>query len=302
MTISIRGNRLSILTNDIEDKQYQIENMNTQIDISPRKKQLKEEYERLQLEYAALVAERDELENSEGPRLTALYMEAVGQLQYEVLVLRYEIALLKQKRDLLQAYKNRGEKADLNYVDEQVEATAKTYNENIQWEEEKIKQAKAYIEEQKEKEKKNQEDEKRELRDLYRKLVHRLHPDLHPEQTEWEKELFLNVQDAYEKGDLERLRELAQLLEAGMPTDAVENETTEEWEERVNQLKEEIKKIREEIARILQEFPFTYRERLNDREWISQTQDMLRKEIAELENEKTRLEKIVCVMEKGGKR
>ena len=64
MTISIRGNRLSILTNDI-DKQYQIENMNTQIDISPRKKQLKEEYERLQLEYADLVAERDELENSE---------------------------------------------------------------------------------------------------------------------------------------------------------------------------------------------------------------------------------------------
>lgn len=301
MTISIRGNRLSILTNDI-DKQYQIENMNAQIDISPRKKQLKEEYERLQLEYAALVAERDELENSEGPRLTALYMEAVGQLQYEVLVLRYEIALLKQKRDLLQAYKNRGEKADLNYVDEQVEATAKTYNENIQREEEKIKQAKAYIEEQKEEEKKNQENEKRELRDLYRKLVHRLHPDLHPEQTEWEKELFLKVQDAYEKGDLEKLRELAQQLEAGMPADAVNNETTEEWEERVNQLKEEIAKIREEIEKILQEFPFTYRERLNNPEWIAQTQDMLRKEISELEKEKIRLEKIVNIMEKGGKR
>ena len=276
--------------------------MNSAIDISPRKKLLKEEYERLQLESAALVAERDELENSEGPRLTALYMEAVGQLQYEVLVLQYEIALLKQKRDLLQAYKNRGEKADLNYVDEQVEATAKTYNENIQREEEKIKQAKAYIEEQKEEEKKNQEDEKRELRDLYRKLVHRLHPDLHPEQTEWEKELFLKVQDAYEKGDLEKLRELAQQLEAGMPADAVDNETTEDWEERVNQLKEEIAKIREEIARILQEFPFTYRERLNDPEWIVQTQDMLRKEIAELEKEKTRLEKIVSIMEKGGKR
>jgi hypothetical protein len=272
--------------------------MNNAIDISPRKKQLKEEYERLQLEYAALVAERDELENSEGPRLTALYMEAVGQLQYEVLVLQYEIALLKQKRDLLQAYKNRGEKADLNYVDEQVEATAKTYNENIQREEEKIKQAKAYIEEQKEEEKKNQENEKRELRDLYRKLVHRLHPDLHPEQTEWEKELFLKVQDAYEKGDLERLRELAKQLEAGMPADAVDNETTEEWEERVNQLKNEITKIREEIARILQEFPFTYRERLNNPEWISQTQNMLRQEIAELKKEKTRLEKIVSIMEK----
>lgn len=276
--------------------------MNSAIDISPRKKQLKEEYERLQLEYAALVAERDELENSEEPRLIALFMEAVGQLQYEVLVLQYEIALLKQKRDLLQAYKNRGEKADLNYVDEQVEATAKTYNENIQREEEKIKQAKAYIEEQKEEEKKNQEDDKHELRNLYRKLVHRLHPDLHPEQTEWEKELFLIVQDAYEKGDLERLRELAQQLEAGMPADAVDNETTEEWEERVKQLKEEIVKIREELEKILQKFPFTYRERLNNPEWIAQTQDVLRKEIAELEKEKARLEKIVGIMEKGGKR
>jgi len=95
--------------------------MNKAIDISPRKKQLKEEYERLQQEYAVLVAERDEMQNSEGPRLTALYMEAVGQLQYEILVLQYEIALLKQKRDLLQAYKNRREKPDMEKVEEQVQ-------------------------------------------------------------------------------------------------------------------------------------------------------------------------------------
>ena len=276
--------------------------MNRAIDISPRKKQLKEEYERLQKEYADLVAERDEMQNSESPRLTALYMEAVGQLQYEILVLQYEIALLKQKRDLLQAYKNRREKPDMEKVEEQVEQTANTYNERIYQEEEKIKQAKEYIKKKQEEEKREQEDLKRELRDLYRKLVHRLHPDLHSEQTEWEKDLFLKVQDAYEKDDLERLRELARQLEAGMPADVVDNETTEEWEERVNQLKEDITKIREEITKILQEFPFTYRERLNDPEWIAQTQDMLRKEISELEKEKARLEQIVRIMEKGGRK
>ena len=276
--------------------------INNTLDISPRKKQLKEEYERLQQVYAALVAERDEMQNSEGPRLTALYMEAVGQLQYEILVLQYEIALLKQKRDLLQAYKNRREKPDMGKVEEQVEQTAKTYNERIYQEEEKIKQAKEYIKEQQEEEQKGQEDSKRELRDLYRKLVHRLHPDLHPEQTEWERELFLKVQDAYEKGDLDRLRELAEQLEAGMPTDAVENDTTEEWEERINRLKEEITKIREEIADMLKQFPFTYRNKLNDQEWIDETQAMLRKEIENLEKEKARLEQIVSIMEKGGKR
>ena len=276
--------------------------MNRAIDISPRKKQLKEEYERLQQEYASLVAERDEMQNSEGPRLTALYMEAVGQLQYEILVLQYDIALLKQKRDLLQAYKNRREKPDMEKVEEQVEQTAKTYNERIYQEEEKIKQAKEFIKEQQEEEKKEQEDSKRELRDLYRKLVHRLHPDLHPEQTEWEKELFLKVQDAYEKGDLDRLRELAEQLEAGMPNETVDNETTEEWEERVNRLKDEIAKIREEIADMLAQFPFTYRDKLKNQKWIDETQTMLRKEIENLVNEKERLEKIVSIMEKGGKR
>lgn len=272
------------------------------IDISPRKKQLKEEYERLQQENALLVAERDEMQNSEGPRLTALYMEAVGQLQYEILVLQYEIALLKQKRDLLQAYKNRREKPNKEKVEEQVEQTAKTYNERIYQEEEKIKQAKEYIKEQQEEEKREQEDSKRELRDLYRRLVHRLHPDLHPEQTEWEKELFLKVQDAYEKEDLDRLRELEEQLEAGMPTEAVDNDTTEEWEERVNRLKEEIAKMREEIADILGQFPFTYRNNLNDQEWIAKTQTMLQLEIENLAREKARLEQIVGIMEKGGRR
>ena len=140
------------------------------------------------------------------------------------------------------------------------------------------------------------------MRDLYRKLVHRLHPDLHPEQTDWERELFLKVQDAYEKGDLDRLRELAEQLEAGMPTEAVDNDTTEEWEERVNRLKEEIAKIREEIADILGQFPFTYRDKLNDQEWIAETQAMLRKEIENLEKEKSRLEQVVSIMEKGGRR
>ena len=101
---------------------------------------------------------------------------------------------------------------------------------------------------------------------------------------------------------MDRLRELAEQLEAGMPTEAVDNDTTEEWEERVNRLKEEIAKIREEIADMLAQFPFAYRDKLNNQEWIDETQAMLRKEIENLEKEKVRLEQIVSIMEKGGKR
>lgn len=56
--------------------------MDSQIDISPRKQQLKEEYERLQKEYSDFVAKRDDLLFYEVPRLEAVYMDTIGQLQY----------------------------------------------------------------------------------------------------------------------------------------------------------------------------------------------------------------------------
>ena len=83
--------------------------MNTQIDISPRLKQLKEEYERLQQTYSELITKRDDLTEHEIPRLEALYMDAIGQLLYEELYLH----LLKSERDLLQSYINRGEVPDI---------------------------------------------------------------------------------------------------------------------------------------------------------------------------------------------
>lgn len=270
--------------------------MTNQIDISPRKQQLKEEYERLQQLYSELITKRDDLLQHEIPRLEALYMDAIGQLQYEELCLQYDIALLKFERDLLQSYINRGEEPDVKVVAQKVDETAETFNQNIHQEEEKIKKAKAYIEEHKEENSKQKEAEKIELKQIYKRLVHRLHPDLHPEQTEWERELFLKVQEAYRNEDLERLRQLEAELNAGVPFTSVESDTIEDWEERVKKLKEQIAAIEDEITRIEHEFPFTYRDKLNDQEWIAAQKEEIRVRIERLQEEKERLEKIVEVL------
>lgn len=270
--------------------------MDYQIDISPRKAQLKEEYERLQKEYSELVAKRDDMLYQEAPRLEAIYMESIGQLQYEILQLEYDIALLKLERDLMQSFVNRGEKPVMDTVEEQVREQAKAYNENLHQEEEKIKQAKAYIEQQREEENKQKDAEKIELKQLYKRLVHRLHPDLHPEQTEWERKLFLKVQEAYANEDLERLRQLEAELDAGMPFTSVESDTIDEWEARVEKLKAQIAAIRQEIEELEHQFPFTYRDKLNSQEWIAAKQEELRVRIEMLQKEKERLEKIVNKM------
>ena len=53
------------------------------------------------------------------------------------------------------------------------------------------------------------EEESKEMRDLYRLLVKQLHPDLHPDQSDREAALFLQVQAAYKICDLYKLREIA---------------------------------------------------------------------------------------------
>ena len=283
--------------------------MNTQIDISPRKQQLKEEYMRLQQLYTELIAKRDELLLREGPLLEAVYMEAIGQMQYEMICLQYDISLLKLERELLQAYINRGEKPDRKVVDEKVNETAQTLNENIHHEEEKIKESKEYreqhsqeykefTEQNTEESNKERVDEKAELKKLYKRLVHRLHPDLHPDQSEWERELFLKVQEAYIEGNLERLKELEAELDAGIPSGSVDNESIEDWEERVKKLKDQIEIIKHEIEEIENNFPFTYLDKLNDQDWISARQKDIQAIIEQLKAEKERLEKIVEILRK----
>lgn len=269
-----------------------------QIDISPRKQRLKEEYERLQQEYSELIAKRDDLLQHERPLLEALYMTTIGQYLYEELCLQYDIALLKYERDLYQSYENKGEEPNYEEVTEKVEQTAQTFNENLKKEEEKRKQAKNFIEEHNAEQNKQKEAETIELKAIYKRLVHSLHPDLHPEQTEWERELFLKVQEAYREEDLEILRQIEDDLKAGIPSEDMENETIEEWEQRVQNLKDLISAIKEEITTIENDFPFTYRTHLYDQEWVSEKQEELQVRIELLQKEKERLEKIVDFLRK----
>ena len=290
--------RLAELMRKTDDQTSQV-TTERQIDISPRKRQLQEEYERLQQEYSEYVGRREDMLNDEKPRLEAMYMESIGQLLYEELSLQYDIALLKQKRDYLQAYANRGEKPDEEAVEEQVKEAAQTYNDNLRQEEERIKEARAFLESHTEKDSQQQLKDYMDMKRLYRKMVHRLHPDLHPEQTEWERELFLKVQKAYDEEDLEQLRQLEQELDAGMPSTSIENDTIEEWEERVAKLKEQISAVKEEIKQMENGFPFTYRQKLYDMEWISAQKEEIRVRIEILEKERDRLQKIVDILLKG---
>ena len=114
--------------------------------------------------------------------------------------------------------------------------------------------------------------------------------------------MFLKVQQAYEDRDLERLRALEHELDAGIPSASVDNETIEEWEERVAKLKELIEVVKKEIEQLENSFPFTYRQKLYDMEWIATQREEIKVRIEKLKKERDWLQQLVDLLSKEGKR
>ena len=267
-------------------------NMETSIQLSTYSEDLRREYQRLRRQYADLVAKFDHLYLFEKPYLEALYLQAVGNLIYDVLQLTVEIAELQYRRQLLQAYINRDETPDLSAINLEIDIKMEEYNEMLHEEEERIKSAKAYLEA-----KALPDEEAEELKRLYRLLVKRLHPDTHPNQSEREKDLFLQVQTAYRLCDLQKLREITLLLD-GKDIDYEQIQSSGlDMETLVNQMKERVALMEQKILALESDFPFTYRDKLNDPVWVENEKQRLNKQIDELTEERDRLQRIVEVME-----
>lgn len=262
------------------------------IDISPERRKLQQQYNRLKKLFSELTEKRDAMDQYEGPKLCSVYLELIGQLEYERLALQVEVKTLQMRRDLLQAFINRDERPDLNAIEEKVKQAVAEYNRILAQEAERLQMAREIL---------NapplSEEESKEMRDLYRLLVKQLHPDLHPDQSDREAALFLQVQAAYKICDLYKLREIALLLDSKSIGEDNFESSYDELKRQVALLQEKVDNLKGKINVMNSSFPFMYRDKLFDEDWVKERQDAVKDEIEEFKSIKTRLQGIVDVME-----
>ena len=111
------------------------------------------------------------------------------------------------------------------------------------------------------------EDPIHELKRLYRQIVKRLHPDVHPNPTEREKDLLDRANKAYKAGDLEEMRKIWEEL-SGTEQSEESFEDTEEGRAQLRELIEKLCKrcaeLEKEIRQIKTSFPYTIKALLDD--------------------------------------
>lgn len=226
---------------------------------------------------AELLLEIDDIVLQVNPQIEAEYATKIGYLESELL--KWQIAARRARRrySLAQARANSGTPFAADEFEAQLD------EELAEWDALLARSVEAFLAaaERMAGSKPLSPSESRELKRLHRELIKRLHPDLHPGQSDEATRFFMVAQAAYESGDLEMLRAIDVATEgmgeeaeaAGLEGDeaAAELELVLAHERVVAQQLEELKRSN----------PYALREKLADGAWVVRRTSGLKRQIEE---------------------
>ena len=85
-------------------------------DITPESRMLRLEYDELKKKFTDLMLTFEDMKQHLGPKISALYLNLLGNKKYEILNLQVEIKTLEMRKQLLQSYINRDQTPDLKTI------------------------------------------------------------------------------------------------------------------------------------------------------------------------------------------
>ncbi len=250
------------------------------IDLTPEHKILHMQYDILKKEFTELFAQKNDMLTQEEQVLIALYLTVIGQKQHQKYCLSVEIKMMTQRISLYQAYFNRNEYPDIALIEKKMENQFAEFQKKIADEAKRIAIAKEFL-----KEGFLSEGDVKKLKDVYRQIVKRLHPDINPNVTEAEKDLFVKAQSAYDLCDLITLNAILLSLDSLAP--GTDMEPTD-LKAKVDALQKHVSKLKTQIDNLEKQFPFTFREKLADESWVETERAQLDTDIEALNIEKNK--------------
>ncbi len=242
--------------------------------------------EQLRLEFLDLFTLHKEMVENEFYILNSLYIQKLGYLQMELFKVQAEAARLKTKLNLIQAAINRSEQPDLRQIEQQVEQKMKIHYEKIAEQAKALEASKSVLTNL------LSEEDSLNLRETFRVLCKRPHPDLNPNQGEQEKDLFVKVKAAYDLKDIKGLQTILLYLDDSQKEDLTKL-TQSERERRIKVLEDNIAALKEKIEKLRQSFPFNIEKQITDEEYILRKQAEIREQCRVAQEEADHYQKLI---------
>lgn len=245
----------------------------------PAAASLRAENALLREELTKLITDRDYLTTTMLPTIEAEYNLKIGGLEYEAYALDCRVRRARRQLELANSYLNRNAAIPFETIECQLDDEFKSWQAKIEEMRRDLEAAQAF-----ELTPCLSASDTRELQTIYRRLAKRLHPDLNPCQTTRERNLWLQVADAYRDAALEELRTLNLLIgdESREETcDDANSSVLDALRQRRDELRAHIDRALAQLAHIKSNAPFTLQEKLNDATWLAARAAELRQQIAQ---------------------
>lgn len=228
--------------------------------------ELSKELEKARKEFLELFTRHKEMVDEEAVVLASLYYQKLGQFRYALLTKQTEASRLKMKMHLIQAAINRDEIPDLVGIEQELNSKLEHYYAEIVAEAANIEMAQKVLASL------IPVEEAAKLKELFRLLCKKLHPDLNPNQSEEKSDLFIRVKAAYDLQDLAELQKILLYLNEEVKGSAVQV-AGEVIRQRILHLKEQITSLKFKISQLDHSFPFDVKQLMEDEQAIRQKRE-----------------------------
>jgi len=226
---------------------------------------------------ADLLLEVDDIVLQVNPRIQAEYATKIGYLENDLLKWQVEARRARRRYALAQARANAGARVAADEFEAQLDDELADWNRLIARNIESFLQAAERMAGSRA----LSPSESREVKQLHRELIRRLHPDLHPGQSDEGLRFFRVAQAAYEQGNLQVLRSVAVATEGmgAAPDDSALDDDAAAAELELVLAHERV--VQQQLDDLKRTNPYALRELLEDGEWLVRRTEELKRQIGE---------------------
>lgn len=199
------------------------------------------------------------------------YNLTFGQKFYERYLLYCENERLRRKIEMYQAYLNRGERIDKGFVETMLDAELRENELRLETLLQEYQNAQEF-----EKLPVLSPEEDDEIDRIYLKIAKRIHPALHPDFAETQKDLWLKATNAYGSNDLEALQ-ACEVIVDGLGEEAPPED--DKMDAEIENIKKKNEELKNQNLAIIRSFPYNQKELLSDSEWVQDKLDEIENDI-----------------------
>jgi hypothetical protein len=228
-----------------------------------------EEIVLLSQQLAALLENREQMQQQEKPYLVALYQANLGELEYRLLGLQIECRALQERIERATRTLNHGEaltQSHLDAIEAQIKQAFLVWQVQLNEQAQALSDSLAYL---------NglvlaDAAVVNRAKKAYRRLARLLHPDVSPQHQALFEHYWPSVQDAYSAIDADLLEAFLHVVE----TKAIQ-ETSQDTEATKHRLTRMIAKETERLLALRNAPPFCWSEQLQDAQWLNERRAVL---------------------------